>query len=59
MENKMKTMTVNVSMGRVGCHKEESFEVEADCSEKELEEIAKEAMFSMIEWGWKVDDENL
>lgn len=48
----MKKIRVCVSTGYVGAKREEIIEVEDDCSEKELEEIAEETMLSMIEWGW-------
>lgn len=32
---------------------EESFEVEDDASEAEIDEIAKELVFDQIDWGWE------
>ena len=49
----MKTLEVYVSVGLVGCRRSETIEVEDDATEEEIEEVARETMFSMIEWGWK------
>lgn len=48
----MKRIRVYVTTGFVGCGREEIIEVEDDCSDEEIEEFAREVMFSMIEWGW-------
>jgi hypothetical protein len=48
----MRKITVYVSTGYVGCQKSETFEVEDDCSDEEIDEQAQEIMFGMIEWGW-------
>lgn len=48
----MKQIKVTVTLGLVGCKREEIIEVEADLSEEEISEIAEETLFSMIEWGW-------
>lgn len=50
----MKRVTVRVSTNRVGSECKDSFEVEDDATEEEIEEMAKDAMFSMIEWNWDV-----
>ena len=51
-EIKMKKITVYVTLGLVGCKKEETIEVEADMSEEEIDEYTREVMFNMMEWGW-------
>lgn len=43
---------VTVSMGLVGCKKESEIEVDDDLGDDDIEEIAREEMFTMIEWGW-------
>ena len=48
----MKTIEVTVTSGFVGCRKTESFEVDDDVSDEEIEEMAQEVMFNMIEWSW-------
>lgn len=51
----MKTIRVTVSLGLVGCRRSETIEVEDDCSEDEIEEMARDTMYSLIEWGWSVE----
>lgn len=48
----MKKLVVYVSLGLVGCKQSCEIEVDDDTSETEVEEIAKEAMFELIEWGY-------
>ena len=48
----MRTIVVTVSIGLVGCKKKQEIEVEDDTPDDEIEELAREEMFSMIEWGW-------
>ena len=47
---------VYVSLDLVGCKQETEIEVEDDCSEKEIEEMARDAMYEMIEWGYEKAD---
>jgi len=58
---------VYVSLDLVGCKQEteieveddcseKEIEVEDDCSEKEIEEMARDAMYEMIEWGYEKAD---
>lgn len=51
----MKTIKVHVSTNRVGSECSDEFEVEDDTTEKEIEEMAKDAMFNMIEWNYDVE----
>lgn len=38
---------------KVGSKCKETIEVEDDCTEEEIEELAREVMFNMIEWGYE------
>lgn len=51
---KMKTIEVYVGVGLVGCKRTETFEIEADATDNEIEEAARDFMFNMIEWGWEI-----
>lgn len=53
----MRLIKVSVSLGLVGCRKESTIEVEDDCDRDEIEQMAREEMFTMIEWGWSPFDE--
>lgn len=44
---------VSVSLGLVGCTKRSTIEVDDECDDITIEEIAREEMFNMIEWGWE------
>lgn len=44
---------VSVSLGLVGCKVKQVIEIEETHTEEEVENIAREIMFSMIEWNWK------
>lgn len=50
----MKTVEVHVSVGLVGCDRTGTFQVEGATTEDEIEELARDAMFEMIEWSWRV-----
>lgn len=50
----MKKIRVTVSTDKVGSETYDEIEVEDDATEAEIETQAKEAMFEMIEWDWKV-----
>ena len=39
--------------GFVGCSQEGTFEVDENISDEEIEEAAREAVFSEISWGWE------
>lgn len=51
----MKTIKGYVRTNKVGSDCEFEFEVEDDCTDEEIEEEAREAMFEQIEWGFTVD----
>jgi hypothetical protein len=48
----MKKFTVHVTTGFQGADRECEIEVEDDATEAQIEEDARDAMFSMIEWSW-------
>lgn len=48
----MKQITVYLDIGLVGCKREKTIEIEDDTPDDEIEEIAQETMFNMMEWGW-------
>ncbi len=50
----MKTIQVYVGTGMEGSRITDTFEVEDDATEEQIEEDAKEVMFNMISWGWRV-----
>jgi hypothetical protein len=54
----MKKLIVKVSIGLVGCTRTEEVEVEDWTTEAECEEIAKEVMFEMVEWSFRLADLN-
>lgn len=43
---------VYVSTNKIGSECSTTFDIEDDASEEEIEEIAREEMFNMIEWNW-------
>lgn len=49
----MRTITVSVSMGLVGCKRSEDIEVEDDATEDDIDAQAREVMFSLIDWTWE------
>ena len=49
----MKTIKVHVSTNRVGSGDYKEFEVDDGASLEEIEELAREEMFDMIEWYWE------
>lgn len=53
----MKTIIVKVSTGMVGCQRQDSFEVEDDTTEEEVEDMAREVMFNMINWTYYTKEE--
>ena len=56
----MRKIRAYLNTDLVGCTFEEEFEVDNNASEDEIEEMAKEALFDHIDWGWNevVDSEN-
>lgn len=53
----MRTIKLWVDTGYYGADYEEFIEVEDDCAEEDLEEMARELMFDNINFGWtEIDD---
>jgi hypothetical protein len=50
----MKTIKWHLSIGYAGTDQEDEFEVEDDATDEEIEEMAKDAAFDCIDWGWEV-----
>jgi hypothetical protein len=48
----MKTYTVSVSIGLVGCTRTSEFEAPDDATEEELETLAFETVCEMIDWNY-------
>jgi len=46
-------MIVHVSIGLAGADRDAEIEVEDGSTNEEIEELAREAMFEMVEWSWK------
>lgn len=53
----MKTIVVSISTGYVGSRKECEFEVEDDATEEQINEMALEAMWDMLDYSWYEKDE--
>lgn len=43
-----------VETNKVGSMSEFEFEVDDDCTDEEIEELARDAMFEHIEWNYEV-----
>ncbi len=53
----MKKIKVSVSTGYTGSKREDEFEIEDDATEEEINEVALEVMFQLIDFGWmEVED---
>lgn len=55
----MKKIRVYVSTGIVGSKRTDEIEVPDDADEDTIDEMARDMMFEMIDWGWcplEVDD---
>lgn len=50
----MRKVEVWVSTSKLGSKCSTTIEVEDDCSDAEIEVLAQETMFGLIEWSWKV-----
>lgn len=48
----MKKIRWYLNTGFAGCNYEGDFEVEDDATEDEIEVLAKEEAFNVIDWGW-------
>lgn len=56
----MRTIKLWVDTGYYGADYDEIIEVNDDCTDKELEEMARELMFENITYGWcEVDEEDV
>lgn len=53
----MRKIKATVSTGYSGCGRDCEFAVEDDMSDEEIEEIALERVFEMIEWDWYESNE--
>ena len=49
---------VYVTIGLVGCRREVELDIEDDMTDDEIEELARDTMFEIIEWGWKRVEES-
>lgn len=49
----MRKIRVTISIGLVGCKRTETFDVEDDATEEEIEEMAKEAALESLNWNWE------
>lgn len=47
----MKTIHWYVSIGLAGCRQRDSFEIEENATEEEIEEAIRSIAFDYIEWG--------
>lgn len=55
---KMIKIKWHLSNGLVGCNREGVVEVEEDCSATEIDEMVREEIDNVIEWGWAKEDDN-
>lgn len=53
----MRKIKVTVSTGYSGCGRDCEFAVEDDVTDEEVDEIALERLFEMIEWSWYESNE--
>lgn len=49
---KMKTIEVTARTNRVGSNVSDTFEIEANASDTEIDAAAREVMYSLIEWSY-------
>ena len=49
----MKKIQVSVSTRKVGSKTETTIDVDDDAPESEIDEMAREAMFELINWDWR------
>lgn len=52
----MKKVKVWVSTKKVGSRCDDSFEIEDNATEEEIEELAEEVMWEMVDWNWSVEE---
>ncbi len=53
----MRKIEVYVTTGLVGSKKTEVIEVDDDMSDDDIDKVAQECMFQMIDWSWHDADE--
>ena len=53
----MRKIKVTVNTGYSGCERDCEFAVEDNMSDEEVDEIALERVFEMIEWSWCEENE--
>jgi hypothetical protein len=53
----MRKIKWQLSIGLAGATQEGEFEVDDNTPDHEIEEMAKEEVFSYIDWGWDVKSE--
>lgn len=53
----MRKIKVTVNTGYSGCGRDCEFAVEDDMTDEEVDEIALERVFEMIEWNWYESNE--
>lgn len=53
----MKKLTVYVATNKVGSRCSTTFEIEGTETEEDIEELAQEMMYEMIDWGFDVSDD--
>jgi hypothetical protein len=52
MTDATRTITIEVSMGLVGCRKTATLDVEADATDEQIDEMARDVLHELIEWSW-------
>lgn len=53
----MKTITGYIKTNKVGSTCEFDFEVDDDATDEDIEQMAQEAAFNLVEWDYKIDGE--
>lgn len=43
---------IKLSIGLAGCTREKVIDIEDDCTNEEIDEMAQEAVHEMISWHW-------
>jgi len=54
MSEEMKKIRWSMSIGLVGCRREGEFEIEADATPDDVDEIVQEQVFQIIETSWEM-----
>lgn len=49
----MRTIRYYIAMGIQGCEYEDTFEVEDDATDQQIEDAARDAAFDHIDWGFE------